>query len=73
MADRKGEVMERVPKEEVNRMMMRRYKSRNIRLGLGLAASVAGIYLYSMYAVKKDGYLDEEFDKPLNKAEQTKD
>lgn len=66
MADMKGgdRVMERASEEEVKRMLMRRYRSRNIRVGLGLAAGVFGVYFYSMYAVKKDSHLDEEFDKP---------
>ena len=70
MAGEKDRVMERVSEEEVKRIMMKRYRSRNIRVGLGLAAGVFGIYAYSMYAVKQDSHLDEEFDKPLTSSEQ---
>ena len=58
-------VMEKVSQEKVTRLLLRRYKTRNIRVGLGLAVGVLGIYVYSMYAVKQDSHLDEEFDKPL--------
>lgn len=66
MADGKDadRVMERATEQDIKRMMMRKYRSRNIRVGLGLVAGVLGIYVYSMYAVKKDSHLDEEFDKP---------
>lgn len=43
---------------------MKRYRSRNIVVGLGLAASVLGIYAYSMFAVKQENFLGEDFDKP---------
>ena len=72
MADkREGRVMERVTEEEIKRIMMKRYRSRNIRVGLALTLGVFGVYAYSMYAVKREGHLDEEFDKPLlNKTNQ---
>ncbi len=73
MADEKGggRVMQRVTEEEIKRIMMKRYRSRNILVGLGLTLGVFGIYAYSMYAVKQESHLDEEFDKPLiNKTNQ---
>ena len=44
-------------------LLMRKYKRRNLAVGLSLAAGVLGIYVYSMYAVKQESFLDEDFDK----------
>ena len=44
-------------------LLMRKYKRRNLAVGLSLAAGVLGIYIYSMYAVKQESFLDEDFDK----------
>ena len=59
-----GQKMERASEEEIKRLLMRRYKRRNIAVGLGLAAGVFGIYAYSMLAVKQENFLDEDFDVP---------
>lgn len=57
-------MMERSSEEEIKKLLMRRYRKRNILVGLGLAAGVLGIYGYSMLAVKQENFLDEDFDKP---------
>ena len=53
-----------IKRELIKEMVRRRYKKRNTLVGLGLAAGVLGIYGYSMFAVKQENFLDEEFDKP---------
>ena len=58
------ELMKRLSDAEVNRIVMQRYKKRNILLGLGLLSGVVGVYAYSMLAVRQENFLDEEFDKP---------
>uniref|UniRef100_A0A1X7VFH9 Cytochrome c oxidase assembly factor 3 mitochondrial coiled-coil domain-containing protein n=1 Tax=Amphimedon queenslandica TaxID=400682 RepID=A0A1X7VFH9_AMPQE len=55
---------EAIRREIVKEVIRRRYGKRNTVVGLGLAAGVLGIYAYSMFAVKQENFLDEEFDKP---------
>ena len=51
--------------QEVKRkMLMRRYRTRNAFVGLGLTAGIIATYAYSMYAVKQETFLDKEFDQP---------
>ena len=57
--------MERLPEQEIKRLLMRKYQKRNILVGLGLTAGVLGIYFYSMFAVKQENFLDKEFDEPI--------
>ena len=49
---------------EINRIILKRYRKRNALMGLALLSGVIGVYAYSMYAVKQEKFLDEEFDKP---------
>lgn len=53
-----------IRREIIKEVIRRRYRKRNTLVGLGLAAGVLGIYAYSMFAVKQENFLDEEFDKP---------
>ena len=46
------------------KMLMRRYRTRNAVVGLGLTAGILAVYAYSMYAVKQETFLDKEFDQP---------
>ena len=59
------EVTKRIHDAEVARTVLQRYKKRNALLGLGLLTGVVGIYAYSMYAVRQENFLDEEFDRPV--------
>lgn len=58
------ELLRRLNDANLNRLVMRRYRRRNIIVGLGLLGGVVGIYTYSMLAVKQETFLDEEFDIP---------
>lgn len=56
---------------EIKRFLMKKYRNRNITVGLCLAAGVLGIYGYSMFAVKQENFLDEDFDKPVSTINET--
>ena len=57
------EVLQRLSEAEVKRIMMRRFRTRNAVVGLTVLAAVFGVYTYTMWAVKQESFLDEEFDK----------
>jgi hypothetical protein len=61
--------MDQAREEELKKLLMSKYRRRNILVGLGLAAGVLGIYAYSMLAVKQENFLDEDFDKLPSKIE----
>ena len=54
----------RAEQEVRRRILMRKYRSRNAVVGLGLTAGIIAVYVYSMYAVKQETFLDKEFDQP---------
>ena len=43
--------------------LMRKYRTKNGLVALGILGGVFSIYAYSMLAVKQEHFLDEEFDK----------
>ena len=52
--------MKRIEKENFDRVVrLKKIRKSNIFTGLGLAGSVLGIYLYSIFAVKQENFLDE--------------
>lgn len=52
----------------VSRLLMQRYRRRNLLVGLGLLMGVASIYSYTILAVKQENFLDEEFDEQVKDA-----
>ena len=54
----------RAQQEITRKMLMRKYRTRNAVMGLGLTAGIIAVYAYSMYAVKQETFLDKEFDQP---------
>lgn len=66
MADkppRTPEVMQRLTESDLKWLAMQRYRRRNVITGLSILAGVLGVYTYSMWAVKQEDFLDEEFNK----------
>jgi len=57
------EVMQRLTESDLKWLAMRRYRRRNVITGLTILAGVLGVYTYSMWAVKQEDFLDEEFNK----------
>ena len=60
MAD--PEVLQKLSAEQVKQFKMRRFRTRNAIVGVSLLAGVFGIYSYTMWAVKQESFLSEEFD-----------
>lgn len=50
--------------EKIDPTILKKQRSRNALVGLGILAGAFGIYAYTMYAVKQENFLDEEFDNP---------
>ena len=56
--------MKIVEKENLRRVQeLRRIRQRNIRTGLMLGAGVFGIYMYTIFSVRQEKFLDD-FDEP---------
>ncbi|KAG8196369.1 hypothetical protein JTE90_009587 [Oedothorax gibbosus] len=52
--------MKRIEKENFERVAkLKKLRRNNILTGLGLFGSVFGIYLYSIFTVKQENFLDE--------------
>ncbi|GFQ72931.1 coiled-coil_56 domain-containing protein [Trichonephila clavipes] len=52
--------MKRIEKENMERVMrLKRIRRNNIITGFGLAGAVLGTYLYSIFTVKQENFLDE--------------
>lgn len=56
----------RAQQEMKRKMLMSRYRTRNIAVGLGLTAGILAVYAYSMLAVKQETFLDEDLDQPAS-------
>ena len=61
MAD--SEVMQKLTPRQVKQYQMRIFRTRNVAVGLALLTGVFGVYTYTMWAVKQESFLNEEFDK----------
>lgn len=56
--------MKIVEKENLRRVQeLQKLRQRNVRTGLMLGAGVLGIYLYTIFAVRQEKFLDD-FDEP---------
>ncbi|GFT68399.1 coiled-coil_56 domain-containing protein [Nephila pilipes] len=52
--------MKRIEKENLERVMrLKKIRRNNIITGFGLAGVVLGTYLYSIFTVKQENFLDE--------------
>ena len=58
------EMMQRLTDSDLKWLAMRRYRRKNTIVGLSVLAGVLGVYAYSMWAVKQEDFLDEDFNTP---------
>ena len=58
------ETMQRLTASDLKWLAMRRYRKKNAIVGLSILAGVLGVYAYSMWAVKQEDFLDEDFNTP---------
>lgn len=58
------ETMQRLTDSDLKWLAMRRYRKKNAIVGLSILAGVLGVYTYSMWAVKQEDFLDEDFNTP---------
>ena len=58
------ETMQRLTDSDLKWLAMRRYRKKNTIVGLSILAGVLGVYAYSMWAVKQEDFLDEDFNIP---------
>ena len=58
------EMMQRLTDSDLKWLAMRRYRRKNTIVGLSILAGVLGVYTYSMWAVKQEDFLDEDFNTP---------